>query len=83
MVFRSPLVPPYVRRARSIEAALPWLYLHGVSTGDMAEALEVLVGPHARGLSAGGQPAEADMVRGIRRLAQAALGPGSLGVSVG
>lgn len=52
VVFRSQLVPPYVRRARSIEAALPWLYLHGVSTGDMAEALEVLVGPHARGLSA-------------------------------
>ena len=52
VVFRSQLVPPYVRRARSIEAALPWLYLHGVSTGDMAEALEVLVGPPARGLSA-------------------------------
>jgi putative transposase len=52
VVFRSQLVPPYVRRARSIEAALPWLYLHGVSTGDMAEALEVLVGANARGLSA-------------------------------
>jgi putative transposase len=52
VVFRSQLVPPYVRRARSIEAALPWLYLHGISTGDMAEALEVLVGESARGLSA-------------------------------
>ena len=52
VVFRSQLVPPYVRRARSVEAALPWLYLHGVSTGDMAEALEVLVGANARGLSA-------------------------------
>ena len=51
-VFRSALVPPYVRRARSVEAALPWLYLHGVSTGDMSEALGVLVGPEAAGLSA-------------------------------
>ena len=51
-VFRSALVPPYVRRAKSVEAALPWLYLHGVSTGDMSEALAVLVGPDAAGLSA-------------------------------
>ena len=29
-----------------------WLYLKGVSTGEMATALEVLVGPEARGLSA-------------------------------
>ena len=51
-VFRSGLVPPYVRRARSVEAALPWLYLHGVSTGDMSQALSALVGPEAAGLSA-------------------------------
>lgn len=51
-VFRSTLVPPYVRRAKSMEAALPWLYLHDVSTGDMREALAVLVGPDAKGLSA-------------------------------
>lgn len=50
-VFRSALVPPYVRRAKSIDAALPWLYLHGVSTGDMREALAALVGPQAKGLS--------------------------------
>lgn len=51
-VFHSKLVPPYVRRARSVDAALPWLYLHGVSTGDMREALAALVGPEAAGLSA-------------------------------
>lgn len=51
-VFRSTLVPPYVRRAKAVEAALPWLYLHGVSTGDMREALAALVGPEAKGLSA-------------------------------
>ena len=52
VVFRSALVPPYVRRARRVEAALPWLYLKGISTGQMAEALGVLVGPEAKGLSA-------------------------------
>lgn len=52
VVFRSALVPPYVRRAKTLDAALPWLYLKGISTGQMHEALEVLVGPDARGLSA-------------------------------
>jgi transposase-like protein len=51
-VFHSKVVPPYVRRSRSVEAALPWLYLHGVSTGDMSQALAALVGPQAAGLSA-------------------------------
>ena len=37
--FRSGLVPRYVRRARAVEAVLPWLYLKGVSTGNMQEAL--------------------------------------------
>jgi len=50
--FRSALVPPYVRKTKSLEAALPWLYLKGVSSGEMASALEVLVGPEANGLSA-------------------------------
>lgn len=52
VTFRSALVPPYVRKTRSLEAALPWLYLKGISTGEMASALEVLVGPDAKGLSA-------------------------------
>jgi transposase-like protein len=52
VTFHSALVPPYVRKARSLEAALPWLYLKGVSTGEMEEALSILVGPEAKGLSA-------------------------------
>lgn len=52
VTFRSALVPPYVRKTRSLEAALPWLYLKGVSSGEMEKALEVLVGPEAKGLSA-------------------------------
>ena len=50
--FRSSVVPPYVRRA-SLDAAIPWLYLHGVSTGQMRQAVGALVGEEAaRGLSA-------------------------------
>ena len=52
VTFRSALVPPYVRKTRSLEAALPWLYLKGVSSGEMENALEALVGPEAKGLSA-------------------------------
>ncbi len=50
--FRSSLVPPYVRRSQSVDAVLPWLYLKGVSTADMSEALAALVGKDAAGLSA-------------------------------
>jgi putative transposase len=52
VTFRSALVPPFVRRSQSLEAALPWLYLKGISSGEMQSALEVLVGPEAKGLSA-------------------------------
>ena len=52
VTFRSALVPPYVRKTASLEAAIPWLYLKGISTGEMQGALEALVGPEARGLSA-------------------------------
>lgn len=50
--FNSALVPPYVRRSARVSAALPWLYLKGISTGDMREALTVLLGDQAKGLSA-------------------------------
>ena len=52
VTFRSALVPPYVRKTKALEAALPWLYLKGISSGEMGEALAVLVGPQAQGLSA-------------------------------
>ena len=50
--FNSNIVPPYVRKSPRVSAALPWLYLKGISTGDMGEALRVLLGEEARGLSA-------------------------------
>ena len=49
--FNSRLLPPYLKRATSVEEILPWLYLKGVSTGDFSEALATLLGPEARGLS--------------------------------
>ena len=49
--FNSALVPPFVRRSQRVSAALPWLYLKGISTGDMREALTVLLGDQAKGLS--------------------------------
>jgi len=52
VTFRSALVPPYLRKTKTLEAALPWLYLKGVSSGEMGAALKVLLGPDAKGLSA-------------------------------
>ncbi len=31
--FNSTLLPPYLKRAKSIEQLLPWLHLKGISTG--------------------------------------------------
>ncbi|MBE7455137.1 MAG: IS256 family transposase [Planctomycetia bacterium] len=50
--FTSKILPPYLRRTRSIEELIPWLYLKGISTGDFSEALMALLGPDAPGLSA-------------------------------
>ena len=50
--FNSTLLPPYLRKTRSVEEVLPWLYLKGVSTGDFQEALQALLGRDAAGLSA-------------------------------
>ena len=52
VTFRSALIPPYVRKAKSIEAALPWLYLKGISTGEIGAALKALPEPDATGFSA-------------------------------
>ena len=51
IIFSSKIVPPYIRKAGNVEAVLPWLYLKGVSSGSFHEALEMLVGPDASGLS--------------------------------
>ena len=50
--FSSKILPPYLRKTKSLEELIPWLYLKGVSTGDFNEALSALVGPNCPGLSA-------------------------------
>ena len=49
--FSSKVLPPYLRRSKSIDELIPWLYLKGISTGDFAEALQALVGEDAPALS--------------------------------
>ncbi len=50
--FSPAILPPYMRRSKSIETLLPILYLKGISTGDFSEALAALLGKDAAGLSA-------------------------------
>ena len=50
--FSSTLLPPYLRRTKGVDELIPWLYLKGISTGDMPEALQALLGPDCGGLSA-------------------------------
>jgi putative transposase len=50
--FTSKILPPYLRKTKSIEDLIPWLYLKGISTGDFPDALAALLGPDAAGLSA-------------------------------
>lgn len=52
IAFTSSLLPPYLQRTKTLEELLPWLYLKGISTGDFSEALTVLLGSNAPGLSA-------------------------------
>ncbi|AKC71373.2 transposase [Pandoraea oxalativorans] len=49
--FNSAVVPPYVRKSARVSAALPWLYLRGISTGDMSEAMGIMLGGQVSGLS--------------------------------
>src|SRR5215471_13047478 len=51
-VFTPAVLPPYLRRTKSLEELIPWLYLKGVSTGEFSEALTAILGPEAPGLSA-------------------------------
>jgi transposase-like protein len=48
--FRSALVPPWCRKSPKVAEVLPLMYLHGMSSGDFAPALEEFFGS-AAGLS--------------------------------
>lgn len=49
--FSSGILPKYLRRCPSIEALIPALYLKGIASGNMQEALAAILGEHAKGLS--------------------------------
>jgi len=50
--FTPAVLPRYLRRTKSLEELIAWLYLKGVSTGDFSEALRAILGPDAPNLSA-------------------------------
>ena len=50
--FHSSLIPRYFKRSLTIDAAVPLLYLKGISTNDMESALKSLLGNSVEGLSA-------------------------------
>jgi hypothetical protein len=50
--FSPTVLPPYLRRSRSIDELIPWLYLKGISCGDFSEALAAILGADAPALSA-------------------------------
>lgn len=50
--FPSKILPPYLRKTKSVDELLPWLYLKGISTSDFNEALQSLLGADCPGLSA-------------------------------
>jgi transposase-like protein len=50
--FSSSLLPRYLRKTKSMEELIPWLYLKGISTNDFTDALGALVGKDSPGLSA-------------------------------
>lgn len=51
--FTSKILPPYLRRSKALDELIPALYLRGVSTGDMQDALAALLGAEAANLSPG------------------------------
>ena len=49
--FSSKLIPPYLRRSKSIDALAAYAYLKGISERDMAQVLEVVLGEGAKKLT--------------------------------
>lgn len=49
--FTSRILPPYMRKSPKVAEVIPVLYLRGLSTGDFREALPILLGKEASGLS--------------------------------
>jgi transposase-like protein len=52
LTFHSRILPRYLRKTRSVEDLVPWLYLRGISTGQVGDALQALIGANPAGFSA-------------------------------
>ena len=75
MQFTSKILPPYLRRTKSIDELVPWLYLKGISTGDFPEALQALLGPDADGLSAATSAGSSESGRTSGRIGRGGTSP--------
>ena len=51
LTFNSSLIPPYMRRAKSLDELLPLLYLKGLSTNSFQSALAPILGDKAKNIS--------------------------------
>lgn len=82
--FTSAILPRYLRRSRSVEQLLPWLYLKGISTGDFNQALTAILGRAGSGsVGPNDWPAQRNLERGAREMGQAGLDGQTLCVLVG
>ena len=82
--FTPAVLPPYLRRTKSLEELIPWLYLKGVSTGDFSEALQAILGPDApEPVGDDRHPAQGRLGAGARGLEQAVAGGQALRLRLG
>ena len=84
VTFRSALVPPYVRKTKTLEAALPWLYLKGISSGEMGAGAGSVGGAAGEGIvSKYGVTVEAGLGARISERVRGTIGQRAMGLCVG
>ncbi len=80
---RSSLWPPCLRRTRSLERLLPWLYLKGVSTGAFEEALRLAGAGPSGPVGEHDQPPEGGLGTGRRAMEPSRHEPQAVGLHLG
>lgn len=51
IIFKSNLIPNYMRRTATLDVMLPLMYLKGISTSDFSSVLEPMLGENAKAIS--------------------------------